>query len=141
MVRASKGAVFAVQVAEAESAAAIAWLRRRGIAIVAATPDADQTYTGADLRRPVAVVVGSEARGVSQIWLDAASAAVAIPMVGRVNSLNVATAAALVIYEVIRQRAQPGGPGPPNAGPTSGRSSPPVGRGRRSAPAAPPRRR
>ncbi|MBI3972078.1 MAG: RNA methyltransferase, partial [Chloroflexi bacterium] len=104
VVRASKGTLFTVPTAEAETQPAIAWLRRHGTKIVVATPDARAVYSDEDLRGPVAIVVGTERHGVSRVWLDAADVAVAIPMYGRVNSLNVATAAALVIYEVVRQR-------------------------------------
>jgi len=55
----------------------------------------------------VAVVVGTEKEGLSPLWLEAADVAVRIPMLGRVNSLNVATAATLLIYEAVRQRMAP----------------------------------
>lgn len=105
VVRASKGAVFSVPVAAAGTPETIGWLRERGIAIVAATPRGDRAYTRADLRGPVALAVGAEQHGLSPTWLAAADLAVRIPMAGRVNSLNVATATALLIYEVVRQRA------------------------------------
>lgn len=104
VVRASKGTLFTVQTAEADAASTLAWLRRRRVQVVVATPDAPMPYTSADLRRPVAIVVGTESAGVSRAWLDAADLAISIPMVGRINSLNVATAAALMMYEVVRQR-------------------------------------
>jgi RNA methyltransferase, TrmH family len=106
VVRASKGTIFAVPVAEADAGALIGWLRERGIAIVATTPDAASTFVAPDLRRGVAVAVGSERHGLSRAWLEAADASVRIPMFGRVNSLNVATAAALVVYEALRQRGR-----------------------------------
>jgi TrmH family RNA methyltransferase len=108
-VRASKGAVFAVPLAVASAAEAVGWLRERGIAIVAADPGAGTPYTGAPLAEPVAVVVGAEDTGLSAAWREAAAQAVRIPMAGRVNSLNVATSAALLLYEAVRQRGE-GGP-------------------------------
>jgi TrmH family RNA methyltransferase len=105
VVRASKGAVFAVPVAEASSEETIAWLRRRGVRIVVASPRAGTVYTSADFTRPVAIAVGTEKEGLTQAWFDAADDAVVIPMRGRVNSLNVATATALLLYEAVRQRA------------------------------------
>lgn len=105
VVRASKGALFSVPVAAASSAQTLAWLRDRRIRIIVATPQAATPYTQVDLRGPVAVAVGEEKHGLSQEWLDQADEAVVIPMFGRVNSLNVATATALLIYEVIRQRS------------------------------------
>ncbi len=104
VVRASKGAVFGVPVATAGSDETIDWLRARGIKSVVTTPQAEKLYTEADLTGPVAVVVGSEKYGVSKRWLEEADVAVRIPMVGRIDSLNVATSAALLIYEVVRQR-------------------------------------
>jgi TrmH family RNA methyltransferase len=105
VVRASKGALFSVQVAAASNAGALEWLREHRIRIVVATPQATTSYTQVDLRGPLAITVGEEKHGLSQEWLDHADEAVVIPMFGRVNSLNVATATALLIYEVIRQRS------------------------------------
>jgi RNA methyltransferase, TrmH family len=110
VVRSSKGTLFCVPVAEAATAETLAWLRARHIAVVAATPQAPLNYTQADLRGPVAVVVGTEKEGLTPAWLQAADVSVRIPMLGRVNSLNVATAATLLLYEAVRQRSA-GGPG------------------------------
>lgn len=104
VVRASKGAVFGVPVATAGSDETLDWLREQGIRRVVATPQAERLYTDADLTQPVAIVVGSEKYGVSERWLKEAEMTVRIPMVGRIDSLNVATSAALLIYEVVRQR-------------------------------------
>ena len=74
--------------------------------MAAATPDAAAVdLADADLAGPLAVVVGAEHEGLSARWLDAADVAVRIPMYGRVNSLNVATSAALLLYEARRQRS------------------------------------
>ena len=105
IVRSSKGALFTVPVAAADNAQTIAWLRDQRIGIVAATPHATMLYSQADVRGPVALAVGSEQHGLSRVWLDEADVRVRIPMFGRVNSLNVATAAALLIYDVVRQRS------------------------------------
>lgn len=104
VVRSSKGTLFSVPVAEAEGEEALAWLRDHGITIVAATPQADLLYTEADFQGPVAIAVGTEKYGLSEGWLAEANVAVRIPMAGRVNSLNVATSTALLLYEVVRQR-------------------------------------
>ncbi len=104
VVRSSRGTLFTVPVAEATAAEAFAWLRARGIPVVAATPQASQAYTAADLTGPVAIAVGAEHAGLSEAWLAQASVQVRIPMLGQVNSLNVATAAALLLYEAVRQR-------------------------------------
>lgn len=108
VVRASKGALFTMQVVQAANAETIDWLRGHGMQIVVATPDAHAVYTDTDLHGPVAIIVGTEKHGVSRFWHDQAAIAVQIPMFGKVNSLNVATATALLIYEVVRQRRRRG---------------------------------
>ncbi|MBI5877118.1 MAG: RNA methyltransferase [Chloroflexi bacterium] len=105
VVRASRGTVFTVPVVESPAADAFRWLRERGIRIVAATPHASIDFTAADLRGSVAIAVGAEDMGLSPLWMDGADVAVRIPMRGRVNSLNVATSATLMMYEALRQRS------------------------------------
>jgi TrmH family RNA methyltransferase len=105
VVRASLGTLFTVPVAEVPSATAIAWLQAHQIQIIAATPDGAIRYTDADLAGPVAIVMGSEAHGLSPLWRQAADAAVVIPMFGAADSLNLSTSTALLLYEVVRQRA------------------------------------
>ena len=104
VVRASLGALFSVPVAEATSSETIAWLRQRDVSIVTATPAATLPYTNATLTDPVAIALGSEAAGLSEAWLAAAEVQVTIPMHGIVDSLNLATSTALLLYEVVRQR-------------------------------------
>ncbi|MDP9317832.1 MAG: RNA methyltransferase [Actinomycetota bacterium] len=105
VVRASKGTVFAVPIASATTSEAIAWLRDRGLSIVVATPETDVLVTDVDLTGGTAVVVGAEHAGVSDAWRRAADHSARIPMAGRVNSLNVATSAAVVLFEAVRQRS------------------------------------
>jgi TrmH family RNA methyltransferase len=83
---------------------ALAWLDQQGIALVATTPDTDLDYTDVDYTGPVTVAVGAEKHGLTDEVLRHAAYKVRIPMVGRANSLNVATSAAIVIYEAVRQR-------------------------------------
>ncbi len=104
VIRASKGTVFVVPVATASTSTALEWLERRGVALVAATPHATLDYTDADLTAPVAIAVGAEDEGLSDRLLDAATVRVRVPMAGRVNSLNVSTTAAILLYEALRQR-------------------------------------
>jgi TrmH family RNA methyltransferase len=104
VVRASRGALFSVPALEVDNASALAWLRSRGIRVLAATPAASQLYTNVDLGQPVAIAVGTENEGLTDFWLSNADAKVLIPMLGRVNSLNVSIAAALIVYEAVRQR-------------------------------------
>lgn len=104
LVRASKGAVFSIPVASGSSSAVLTWLAERSLPIVAATPRAELLITDIDLTGPVCIAVGAEKDGLSDLWLGRAQAPVRIPMFGRVDSLNVAASAAIVIYEAVRQR-------------------------------------
>jgi RNA methyltransferase, TrmH family len=104
VVRASRGTLFTVPVIETNSTQAIIFLQRNGIRVLAATPSAEEEYTRQDLRGPLAIVVGTEAGGLSDFWLSQADLKVKIPMMGKVNSLNVSVSTALIVYEAIRQR-------------------------------------
>jgi TrmH family RNA methyltransferase len=106
VVRASRGALFTVPVAETGREELVAWLRANDLAIVTATPDATRSFATADLARGMAIVLGAESRGLSAAWAAVADAEVRIPMFGAVNSLNVATSAALLVYEALRQRGR-----------------------------------
>ncbi len=103
-IRASIGTIFAVPVASAASDEVAAWLRDRGIRIVAARVDGGIPYEAADLTGPLAIVLGSEARGLSDAWRGDDVVAVRLPMHGVADSLNVSTAAAVLLYESRRQR-------------------------------------
>lgn len=104
VVRASIGALFAVPVVDAPTAEVMAWLKERGIQSVAATPHTDRMYTDVDYRRGTAIVVGTEQYGLSAEWMKQADAQVRIPMRGQCDSLNVAAAATILLYEAVRQR-------------------------------------
>lgn len=104
VVRASRGTVFTVPVVETKSAQALVYLHQRGIRILAATPSAEAEYTRQDLRAPLAVAVGTEDEGLTDLWMSQADVKVKIPMLGKVNSLNVSIATALIVYEAVRQR-------------------------------------
>ena len=104
-VRGSVGTLFRLPVAQSTTAEAIAWLRAQDLRIVVATPVADEPCWAADLTGPTAIVVGNERYGVSRAWVDAADEAVSVPMPGPTDSLNVAVAAGVVLFEAARQRA------------------------------------
>ena len=106
LVRASKGTVFSVPVASAPTASVLDWLADRQIALVATSPDATATLDAIDLTGPTAIAVGAESVGLSPEMIGAAAHSVRIPMFGRVNSLNVSTAAAVGLYEAVRQRGK-----------------------------------
>jgi TrmH family RNA methyltransferase len=110
VVRASKGTVFSVPVASASTADALAWITDHGLQVVAATPDAEQPVTDADLTGPTVIAVGAEQTGLSAEWLKRADVRVRIPMFGLADSLNVSTSAAIICYEAVRQRLAAGHP-------------------------------
>ena len=104
VVRGSKGTVFSVPVASASLDATLGWLRAHGIRLVATTPDTETLHTDADLTGALAIAVGTEKFGLTDEALRAADVRVRIPMHGSVNSLNASAAAAIVVYEAVRQR-------------------------------------
>jgi TrmH family RNA methyltransferase len=104
VVRASLGTLFSVQVAQADSAETLQWLQQRNIRILAASPHAAVEYTEMDLRKPCAILIGTEHSGLSDEWLASAHAGIRIPMQGQADSLNVAMATAILLFEAVRQR-------------------------------------
>jgi RNA methyltransferase, TrmH family len=105
VIRASMGAVFTVPVAQAASAAIRQWLEDQGFQIFAARVDGAVDYSTANYRGRVALVLGSEAAGLSDAWRGDAITGVRLPMHGTVDSLNVSATAAVLLYEAQRQRA------------------------------------
>ena len=103
-IRASLGTVFARPVASATAEETLGWLRANGIRVVAARVDAEIQYTDVALGGPLAIVLGSEAEGLTAQWNAADIVAVRLPMLGSADSLNVSTAAAILFYEALRQR-------------------------------------
>ena len=104
VIRASAGTFFAIATAAGPTADVVDWLRERRIRVVAARVDADRSYTEIDLRGPLAIVLGSEAEGLTARWGAADVEAVHLPMHGVADSLNVSVAAAVLLYEARRQR-------------------------------------
>ncbi len=104
VVRASTGTLFTTPLFEAESKETLAWCQERGIQVLAATPSAEKLYTEVDLTGPVCIAVGSEQLGLSDLWMESSDIQVRIPMLRKADSLNVATATTLLMYEVVRQR-------------------------------------
>ncbi len=104
VVRASVGTLFSLPVVETTTEKTIAWLSANGIQAVATTPHTDRLYSAVDLTQGVAVVVGTEQYGLSETWLRASELKVRIPMLGQADSLNVASATTILLYEVVRQR-------------------------------------
>jgi TrmH family RNA methyltransferase len=102
-IRASLGTIFSVPVRTAAAAAVRDWLSSRRIPIFAARVDAATDYTDVDLTGPAAIVLGSEASGLSSVWTTDATP-IRLPMQGAADSLNVSATAAVLFYEVVRQR-------------------------------------
>ncbi len=118
VIRASVGTVFTMPVAAAPVEEVLAWLRGKGLRIVATKVDSPTLHADADLRGPLAIVLGSEAEGLSPAWQGRDIESVRLPMEGVADSLNVSAAAAILLYEAWRQRRgrTPG----PERGPQSG---------------------
>jgi RNA methyltransferase, TrmH family len=104
VVRASVGTLFTVPTVEAEGQETLEWLKRHNISILAATPHAEKEFTEVDLVKPIAIAVGTEQLGLSARWMEQADLQVRIPMHGVADSLNVAMATTLLLYEAHRQR-------------------------------------
>jgi TrmH family RNA methyltransferase len=104
VIRASVGAVFTVPVAAAPADEVASWLRKQGVRVVATRVDADRLHVDADLSGAIAIVLGSEADGLSESWRGPEVETVRIPMAGRADSLNVSVSAAVLLYEAWRQR-------------------------------------
>ena len=115
LIRASLGGVFTRNIAVCTSEEAIAWLKSRRISILTAQLQDSELYYDTDMVRPTALVFGTEADGLTDIWRRAADAHIRIPMLGRIDSLNVSASMAVLCYEALRQRhGQPQRWGHPN---------------------------
>lgn len=105
VVRASTGVLFSVPLVVERGEPVLQWLREHPIRIVVTTPAAPAVYSDADLRGPLALVMGSEQYGLSEYWLRNADLSVRIPMAGQADSLNVAMATIITLFEAVRQRS------------------------------------
>ncbi len=103
-VRASLGTIFATRLAAAPSVEVRAWLQAAGLRILAARVDGAVDYVDTDLRGGVAIVLGSEAEGLTDAWSGEGITAIHLPMLGVADSLNVSITAAVLAYEARRQR-------------------------------------
>ena len=104
LIRASVGAVFTVPVVCCSSDEAIKWLKTNGIQILTAQLQDSSLYYDSPMTGPTAIVMGTEATGLTDIWRQAADAHIRIPMLGVEDSLNVSVSAAILLYEAVRQR-------------------------------------
>jgi RNA methyltransferase, TrmH family len=104
VIRSSIGCIFTTRTASASSEDTIAWLKERNINIYCTYLKASQPYHLVDFKKPSAIVMGTESTGLSDTWVNASTANIIIPMQGIIDSMNVSTAAAVVIFEARRQR-------------------------------------
>ena len=104
LIRASVGAVFTVPCVACSSEAAIAFLKAHGIRILTAQLQDSSLYYDCDMTVGTALVMGTEATGLTDAWRAAADAHIRIPMLGRLDSLNVSVSAAILLFEAVRQR-------------------------------------
>lgn len=104
LIRASIGGVFSVPVAVCTSKECIAFLKEHKVRILTAQLQDAYDYYDYDMRQATAIVMGTESTGLSQQWRDAADVHIRIPMLGRLDSLNVSVSAAILMYEAVRQR-------------------------------------
>ena len=104
VITASTGICFALPIIETTTEECLKFLKEKNIAILSATPHADVYYTDVDMKQPTAVIVGAEQYGLTDEWMKESTINVKIPMLGQADSLNVATATTLLLYEVLRQR-------------------------------------
>ena len=104
LIRNSIGAVFTVPCVACSSEECIAWLRSHGIQILTAQLQDSSLYYDTAMTGATAIVMGTEATGLTDVWRQAADAHIRIPMLGRLDSLNVSVSAAILLYEAVRQR-------------------------------------
>ena len=104
LIRSSIGAIFTVPCIACSSEECIAFLKSRGIQILTAQLQNSHLYYETDMKRPTAIVMGTESTGLTNQWREAADAHIRIPMLGRLDSLNVSVSAAILLFEAVRQR-------------------------------------
>jgi len=103
-IRSSIGCIFTMPVITTTSAEAMTWMRSEGINMFGTALTATSHYHEASYCPPSAIIMGSEATGLSNMWLEGADYLIKIPMMGKIDSLNVSASAAIVIFEAMRQR-------------------------------------
>lgn len=104
VIRSSVGCIFTTQIASSTSVEAIAWLKKNNIRIFATSLESSSPYHHIDFTLPSAIIMGTESSGLSNTWIDVADAAIIIPMKGKIDSMNVSNAAAVLVFEACRQR-------------------------------------
>ena len=103
-IRSSIGCIFTMPVVTSSSEETIKWLRSKKITSFGTALTAKEFYHQTDFTKPSAIIMGSEAFGLSDLWLEKSDALVKIPMSGKIDSMNVSASAAIVVFEALRQR-------------------------------------
>ena len=103
-IRSSIGCVFTTPIGLGSSTEIISFLKTKQIQINCATLSASKDYTDINFTKPTAIVVGAEATGLTEEWLENANQNIIIPMKGEIDSMNVSVSAAILIFEAVRQR-------------------------------------
>ena len=106
LIRSSIGAIFTVPTVACSSKECIDFLKAHHIQILTAQLQDSRLYYDTDMRKPTAIVMGTESTGLTDIWREAADAHIRIPMLGRLDSLNVSVSAAILLFEAVRQRGK-----------------------------------
>ena len=104
LIRSSIGSIFTVPCVACSSEECIDFLKAHGIKILTAQLQDSELYYDSDMKCGVAIVMGTESTGLTDIWRKAADAHIRIPMLGRLDSLNVSVSAAILLFEAVRQR-------------------------------------
>ena len=104
LIRSSVGAFFSVPCIACRSEECIAFLKQHGVQILTAQLQDSSLYYDVDMQQATAIVMGTESTGLTQQWREAADAHIRIPMLGRIDSLNVSVSAAILLFEAVRQR-------------------------------------
>ncbi|MCK4540064.1 RNA methyltransferase [Candidatus Parcubacteria bacterium] len=104
VIRSSLGAIFTNKIAICKNKELFSWLKERNINTFAATPNTDKLYYDDDFKQASALIIGAEHEGLSKEWLEFADNKIKIPMNGRIDSLNASVSAAIILFEIVRQR-------------------------------------
>jgi len=104
VIRSSVGCIFTTQIASSTSHEAITWLNKNKIQIFASSLESSTPYDKTDFTNPCAIIMGTESTGLSDTWIRIANSTVVIPMRGKIDSMNVSNAAAVLVFEACRQR-------------------------------------
>ena len=104
VIRSSVGCIFTTQTASASTSETIDWLKKNNINILTTSLEASTAYHTVDFRESSAIVMGTESTGLSDTWTRNADKSIIIPMQGKIDSMNVSNAAAVIVFEASRQR-------------------------------------